>query len=71
MDPRSILKKLIHFAQREYQEKHPKSVKVYRLKSKSILTRGILPSLNIKQIGPIAYLVIANYGENFRIWRKC
>ncbi|NHJ24114.1 MAG: hypothetical protein EAX89_06040 [Candidatus Lokiarchaeota archaeon] len=68
MEPRNILKTLAHFAEREYKEKRPKSVKIYRVKSKSVLTRGVLPSLQIKQVGPIAFLVIADYGEHYRCY---
>lgn len=68
MDPRNILKTLVHFARNEYKDKQPKSVKLYRVKSKNILTRGILPSLQIKEIGLITFLIIADYGESLRIY---
>ena len=42
---------------------------MYRLKSKSILTRGVLPSLQLKQINPIAFLIIADYGEHLRAYQ--
>ena len=42
---------------------------MYRLKSKSILTRGVLPSLQLKQISHIAFLVIADYGEHLRVYQ--
>ena len=68
-EPRAILKDLIHFAKREYAEKRPKSIKVYRVKSKSLLTRGVLPSFQLKQTGPIAFLIVADYGEHLRAYQ--
>ena len=68
MEARKILKKLVHFAEHEYKDKQPKSVKVYRVKSKNILTRGMLPYLQIKEQGLISFLIIADYNEFLRIY---
>jgi len=42
---------------------------VYRLKSKSILTRGFLPTFQLKQTSPIAFLIVADYGEHLRVYQ--
>ncbi|MFX0009930.1 MAG: hypothetical protein ACFE9R_06425 [Candidatus Hermodarchaeota archaeon] len=39
------------------------------MKSKSVLTRGILPSLQLKQTGLIAFLIVADYGEHLRAYQ--
>ncbi|MFW9949009.1 MAG: hypothetical protein ACFFKA_02650, partial [Candidatus Thorarchaeota archaeon] len=38
------------------------------MKSKNILSRGILPTLQIKRIGPIGYLIVADYVEQMRVY---
>ena len=65
---REGLKKVVHFANREYIEKRPKSVKIFRVKSQTILKRGILPDLLIKQKGPIEYLVVEDRGDELKIF---
>jgi len=68
MDSRHILKNLVQFAKREYDEKRPKLVQVLRVKSKTLLTRGILPSLQIRQVGAISFIITADYSDIFRIY---
>ena len=68
MREREGLKTVIHFANREYKEKRPKSVKVFRVKSQTVLKRGILPNLLIKQKGPIEYLVVEDRGNELKIF---
>ena len=65
---RNSLKIINRFARREYKEKRPKSVRVLRLKSKSILTRGILPRFQVKQEGPVVYLVVSDHGNEYTIY---
>jgi len=65
---RNSLKKINNFANREYKEKRPKSVKVLRLKSKILLTRGILPNYQVRQEGPVVFLVISDYGKTFMVY---
>jgi len=50
MSQRKVPKNIIQFGKREFKEKKPLSVEILRVKSKTILTRGVLPSLSIKQI---------------------
>lgn len=68
MDSRHILKNLVQFAKREYDEKRPKLVQVLRVKSKTLLTRGVLPSLQIRQIGAISFIITADYSDILRIY---
>ena len=68
MREREGLKTVIHFANREYKEKRPKSIKVFRVKSQTVLKRGILPNLLIKQKGPIEYLVVEDRGDELKIF---
>ncbi|KKL69927.1 hypothetical protein LCGC14_2110040 [marine sediment metagenome] len=65
---RNSLKRVNRFASREYKEKHPKSVRVLRLKSKNVLTRGVLPNYQVQQQGPVIYLVVSDQGDNFMLY---
>ncbi|MFW9938429.1 MAG: hypothetical protein ACFFD5_12330 [Candidatus Thorarchaeota archaeon] len=68
MEARNVLKKLVHFAEHEYKDKRPKSVKIYRVKSKKILTRGMLPNLQLKEKGLVSFLILADYQDTLRIY---
>jgi len=68
MSQRKVLKEIIQFGRREFKEKKPLSVDILRVKSKTILTRGVLPSLSVKQIKGAKFLVIADYKEFFRVY---
>lgn len=68
MESREAFKKVVHFANWEYNEKRPKSVKVLRLKSKSTITLGVLPEFQIKSIGPIIYLVVSDRGDELMVY---
>ncbi|MFX0083773.1 MAG: hypothetical protein ACFE94_18635 [Candidatus Hodarchaeota archaeon] len=68
MEIRNAFKKVVHFANWEYKEKRPKSVKVLRVKSKSVLSLGVLPELQIRTIGPIVFIIVSDYGDTLRIY---
>ncbi len=68
MNQRDILKNIVKFGKKEFSEKRPISLQVLRIKSKSVLKRGMLPNLNIKQIHGIFFLVVLDYKEYFRIY---
>ena len=69
INPKKIVKQLIHFARREFREKRPFSVRVLRMKSERILTKGgPLKILNINQSSSVYYLVLAEYEDHFRIY---
>ena len=56
---RDILKNIVKFGKKEFREKKPLSVEIRRVKSKTYLTQGILPSLNIQQIKETQFIVIS------------
>ncbi len=68
MSQRKALKDIIQFGKREFKEKKPLSLEILRVKSKTVLTRGVLPSLSIKQVKGAKYLVVADYKESFRVY---
>ncbi len=68
MEPRDAFKKVVHFANWEYEQKRPKTVKVLRLKSKSTITLGVLPEFQMRTIGPIIYLVVSDQGDELMIY---
>ncbi|MFX1375199.1 MAG: hypothetical protein ACFFA0_05250 [Promethearchaeota archaeon] len=68
MEARNILKKIVRFANWEYKEKRPKSVKILRIKSKSILTLGAFPELQMRSSGPIIYLVVSDHKDSLMIY---
>jgi len=68
MSHRKVLKDIIQFGKREFKGKKPLSVEILKVKSKTILTRGVLPSLSIKQVKGAKYLVVTDYKEFFRIY---
>ncbi|MFX1363534.1 MAG: hypothetical protein ACFFCE_10980 [Promethearchaeota archaeon] len=68
MELRDTFKKVVHFANWEYKEKRPKSVKVLRIKSKSVFSLGILPEFQMRTIGPIVYLVVSDHGDTLMIY---
>ena len=63
-----MLKTVIKFGRREYSEKKPFSLEVRRVKGNTVLTRGIMPSLNIRKIKETLYIIVAMYAKNIRIY---
>ncbi len=68
MNQRDIVKNIIKFGKREFNEKKPLSLQIFRVKSKNILKLGMLPNLTIKQISGIFFLVVLDYGKDLRIY---
>ncbi|GAH68849.1 unnamed protein product, partial [marine sediment metagenome] len=68
MSQRKVLKEIKQFGKREFNGKKPLSVEILRVKSKTILTRGVLPSFSIKQIKGPKYLVVAYYKESLKVY---
>jgi len=57
INPKKIVKQLIHFAKREFREKKSSSVRVLRMKSEKIITKGgPLKVLSISQTSPVITL---------------
>ncbi|MFX1479124.1 MAG: hypothetical protein ACFFCI_13410 [Promethearchaeota archaeon] len=65
---RKVLKELVHFGRREYREKKAIKIQILRIKDKTVFTRGILPSLVIKQHYAIQYVVLAEYIDLSRLY---
>jgi len=69
INPKKTVKQLIHFVKREFREKRPFSVRVLRMKSERILTKGgPLKVLSMSQTSPIHYLVVVKYDHHFRLY---
>ncbi len=68
MSLRKVLKEIIQFGKREFNEKKPLTLEICRVKSKTVLTIGSLPSMMIKQRKGAKYLVVADYKYFFRIY---
>ena len=68
MESRHTLKSLVRFAKREYKEKRPRVVTVYRVKKETSFSRGILPAFLMTHIGYVRFFIITDYGENLRIY---
>lgn len=67
-DQKKILKQLIKSARREFSEKRPLNIKILKIKDRTILKKGILPSLVIKQHQAIQFIVLVEYFDQFRIY---
>ena len=52
----------------EYSEKKPLSLEVRRVKGITVLTKGIIPSLNIREIKETFYIIVARYAKNIKIY---
>ena len=66
---RNVIKELVKFAKREYQEKRPQTVKVLRIKDIGVLTLGgPFKTLSIRKSQNPYYIVSVEYKENLRIY---
>ncbi|MHA1337020.1 MAG: hypothetical protein ACTSVV_14515 [Promethearchaeota archaeon] len=68
MSLRELNKKIIQFGKREFKEKQPITLNIYRVKSRNFSIRGLLHSLNLKRLGIIGFIVVAEYNDFFRIY---
>jgi hypothetical protein len=69
MAQRHALGNIVKFAKREYQEKKPSLVQVLKVKNKSILTKGVLPSLQMfEKPFQIFFLVVSEYSDSLRLY---
>lgn len=68
MSQRKVLKDIIWFGKREFNDKKPLTLEIRRVKSKTVLTIGSLPSKLRKQRKGAKYLVVADYKDFFRIY---
>jgi len=69
INPKKTVKQLIFFAKREFREKRPFNVRVLRMKSERIFTKGgSLKVLSISQTPSAYYLVLVEYENYLRIY---
>ncbi len=68
MSSRDTVKRIVQFGTREYKEKKPLNLYVYRIKSKIVLKRGMLPSLSIRLIQGTFFIILSEYKDDYRIY---
>ncbi len=68
MISRDTIKRVVQFGKREYSEKKPLNLYVYRIKSKTVLSRGMLPSLSIRLIQGTFFIILSEYKDEYRIY---
>ena len=65
---RKLTKQLIQFGKREYREKKPSKVTIFRVRDKTVFKRGFMPSLIVKQHELIQYVIMAEYDVMLRLY---
>ncbi|MFW9948164.1 MAG: hypothetical protein ACFFDX_15170 [Candidatus Odinarchaeota archaeon] len=65
---RKLPKELIQFGKREYREKKPLKLAIFRVRDKMIFKRGFTPKIIIKQHDLIQYVILAEYDINLRLY---
>ncbi len=66
---RTALKKVVKFAKKEFREKKPLTGRVLRVKDvKKVSISGPLPQLVVKESHNRYYVVLLDYGENYRVY---
>jgi len=66
---RTALKEVVKFAKREFREKRPKAGSVLRVKDvKKVTMGGALPRHVVKEPQNKHYVVLLDYGENYRVY---
>jgi len=68
LEIRQSFKKVRHFVDWEYKEKRPKSVKAFRVKSKSMFNMGVLPNFQMERVGPVVYLVVSDHIDTLTVY---
>jgi hypothetical protein len=68
MQERHALKEIAKFAKREFREKRPKSVKVYRVKNERVFTKGFLSSISMSRERLSKYIVAVEHPETVRVY---
>ncbi len=62
------LKPLLEFLKQEFREKRPKGIDLVLVKQRAILTRGILPDLQIRAYPGSRHLVVEDLGTEYRVY---
>lgn len=66
--PREVQKRLHRFARREFTEKRVPTVELRLVKSKQVLRRGVLPTLSVREVGLIQYVVLCRWKRRARAY---
>jgi hypothetical protein len=62
------LKPLLEFLKQEFREKKPKGINLVLVKQRAILTRGVLPDLQIRAYPGSRHLVVEDLGSEYRVY---
>ncbi len=62
------LKPLLEFLKQEFREKRPKGIDLVLVKQRAILTRGVLPDLQIRAYPGSRHLVVEDLGTEYRVY---
>jgi hypothetical protein len=65
---RKLPKQLIYFGKREYREKKPLKVSIFKVRDKTIFKRGFTPKIIIKQHDLIQYVILTEYSDVSRLY---
>lgn len=66
---RTALKRVVNFGKKEFREKKPLSGSVLRVKDvKKVIVGGPLPQHRVKESPIRYYVVLLDYGENYRVY---
>lgn len=68
MHERHALKEIVKFAKREFREKRPRSVKVYRVKNERVFSRGFLSSISMSKERLSKYIAAVEHPETLRVY---
>ncbi|MFQ5980516.1 MAG: hypothetical protein ACE5OZ_20450 [Candidatus Heimdallarchaeota archaeon] len=63
-----VLRQLRSFARNEHRTKRATRTEVRMLTSSSAVTRGPLPALNIRETGPVGFVIVSYQGQELRIY---
>ncbi len=66
---RNALKEVVKLAKKEFREKKPLAGSVLRVKDvRKVSIGGPFPQLEVKKVHNCYYMVLLDYGENFRVY---
>ena len=66
---RNVLKNIVKFAKKEFREKKPLTCRVLRVKeAKKVSIGGPLPQHVVREPKSCHYVVLLNYGGNYRVY---
>lgn len=68
MERGHTLKKVVRFAKREFREKRPLSVIIYRIKSQKVFSKGFRNSVRISKAPLSKFIVAVEHKDHVRIY---